>query len=503
MRSKKAFLNLITNIFREVISIICAFILPHIIISNFGSEIYGLTESITNFLGFIIMLEAGFGPVMKVSLYRALAKKDINQINKILNTSEHFFRKIALFFLIYVLGLSILYPIISNTSFDHMFTAILVLIMAGSIFAEYYFGIIYKLFLQADQKSYIINVIQIITTLLNIILVILAIELGADIIGVKILTGIVFILKPFFQLLYVKKKYKISPHKTKGKYQIEQKWDALIHHIAFMIHSKTDIAILTIISSLKNVAVYSIYSLILNGTKSIVCVIADSFSATFGDMIAKNETKTLKNRFNIYETNYITISTIVYTCTLLLITPFVSVYTKGMQDAEYIQPIFGSLLTIGVYVLTIRQPYNELIKAAGHFRQTRKGAIIEAVINISLSTVMVWRYGLIGVAIGTLAAMTYRTIDLIIYVNKKILKRRVWTNIKKIIVIFIETIVVLLIASIIPQPIINSYLDWVIYAAIILIISTIIILPLNIVLYRNDYKETLRILRKAVLRKNR
>ena len=462
---------------------------------------YGLTESITNFLGFIVLLEAGFGPVVKVVLYKALAKKNSNQVERILKTSERFFRRIAIFFLFYVLGLTILYPSISGSNFDYVFTATLVLIMAVSVFAEYFFGITYRLFLQSDQKTYVTNAIQIITMLLNLCLIAVAVKCGAGVIVVKIITSIVYVLRPILQNIYVKRKYKISLDGVKANYKIEQKWDALIHHVAFMIHSKTDIVILTLMSSLKNVAIYSVYALILNGVKSIVSVIADSFSAAFGDMIAKAEKDTLRKRFNVYETMFMTISAVVYSGTLMLITPFVIVYTLNINDADYIQPIFGVLLTISIYLLTVRQPYNELIKAAGSFKQTRRGASVEAIVNIVLSIIMVWQFGLVGVAIGTLVAMLIRTIEFIYYANRHILDRNIWVNVRKIVVVIFETMGVILISRFIPMPEMNSYLNWILYAIEIMAVSVVMILPLNYLLYKNDFKDLWKILKKILRRK--
>lgn len=496
-------MNLVTNILREAVNVVCGFILPNVIIRSFGSEVYGLTESITNFLGFIVLLEAGFGPVVKVALYKALAKKDTGQIKRILKTSECFFRKIAFLFLAYVLGLALLYPVISDSGLNYSFTATLVLIMAASTFAEYFFGITYRLFLQSDQKTYVTNIIQITITLLNLGLIVTAIKFGADIMVVKIITSLVFILKPVIQNVYIRKKYKILPNNSKENYAIEQKWDALVHHVAFMIHSKTDIVILTIMSSLKNVAIYSVYALVLNGIKSIISVVADSFSAAFGDMIAKSEKDVLVKRFNSYETFYITISTIVYSSTLTLITPLIAIYTSNIKDADYIQPAFGILLTIGVYLLTIRQPYNELVKAAGHFKQTRNGALIEATINILVSITTVWKFGLIGVAIGTLAAMLFRTVDFIIYANRKILDRNVWKNIKKMIVAFFETSLIVMVSNMVHPFEVKSYLDWILYAAIIAAISVIVVMPVNYLLYKNDFKDLLKILKKVTRRSNK
>lgn len=501
MRSKKAFMNLLTNILREGVSIICGFILPYIFISSFGSEVYGLTESITNFLGFIVLLEAGFGPVVKVALYKALAKKNTHQIERVLKTSERFFRRIAFLFLLYIAVLTVLYPVISGSTFDYFFTASLVVIMAISTFAEYFFGMTYRLFLQSDQKTYITNTIQIVTMLLNLCFVFIAVKFGASIIVVKIITGAVYILRPVLQNIYVRRRYKLSLRGVKPDYKIEQKWDALVHHIAFMIHSRTDIVILTVMSTLDNVAIYSVYALVLNGIKSIVSVVAESFSAAFGDMIARSESDTLRKRFSSYETIFITISTITYSCTLMLVTPFIMVYTSDVTDADYIQPLFGILLTLSIYILTIRQPYNELVKAAGHFKQTRRGASVEAVINIALSIIMVWRFGLIGVAIGTLVAMAIRTVEFIYHVNKYILKRRIWMTFRKITHLVVETVVIVLISQLIRAPEMSSYWNWIIYAMQIFGVAIAVVLPLNYWMYKNDFKDLRKTLKRLVKRK--
>ena len=57
--------------------------------------------------------------------------------------------------------------------------------------------------------------------------------------------------------------------------------------------------------------------------------------------------------------------------------------------------------------------------------KSKKGAIIEAVLNVSLSLVLVNFYGIIGVIIGTFVAMAYRTLDMVLYLSKNILQRSI------------------------------------------------------------------------------
>ena len=79
---KKLKLNTITSLIYEVIAIISGFILPRIIMGEYGSSINGLVNSITQFISIISFLELGVGKVVQSSLYKPLAEHDHEQISK-------------------------------------------------------------------------------------------------------------------------------------------------------------------------------------------------------------------------------------------------------------------------------------------------------------------------------------------------------------------------------------------------------------------------------------
>ena len=108
MRSKKAIVNIISSLVLQVVTLICGLIVPKLIIQTFGSNVNGLVSSITQFLAYITLLEAGFGPVVKSALYKPIAQKNKKQIENILKASEKFFRVIALIFVGYLIVLSII-----------------------------------------------------------------------------------------------------------------------------------------------------------------------------------------------------------------------------------------------------------------------------------------------------------------------------------------------------------------------------------------------------------
>ena len=501
MRSKKAFKNMIALVIWQLVSISCGFIIPKILITTFGSDVNGLVTSITQFLAYIAFMDLGVGAVVKSSLYKPIAENNNRKIENILAASERFFKTIAKIFLIYVAILSVVYPLFVKEEFSYIFTFSLIIIIAVSSFAEYYFGITYRLFLQSDQRTYIISVIQILTTILNVIITVILAKLGANIIILKLFSSFVYILRPILQNIYVKKRYKIKLENANSDYKLEQKWDGLAQHIASVIHGNTDIVVLTIFTNVLEVSVYSVYALVTNGLKRLMEAICNGIDASFGNMIAKNEIDTLNKNFNMYEIVYLSLITIIYACTLVLIVPFVSVYTYGINDVNYIRPAFAYLIVLSEYIYAIRVPYNSLALVAGHFRETRNGAWVETIVNLGLSIILVFKFGITGVAIGTLIAMFIRAIEFINHSSKKILNRENIIAWKKIIISFIEVGIIVTVSSFIIKNIeFSNYKIWISYSIIIFLIATCITCIINFTCYRKYKNEIKNILKKVIKR---
>lgn len=501
MRSKKALINILTNLLLQVVIIIYGFIVPKIIINKFGSEINGLVTSITQFLAYISLLESGFGPVVKATLYRPIAEKDNKTIAKILKSSEKFFRTIASIFVLYIIILFFVYPLILNTSFDTWLTVSLIAIIGISTFAEYYFGMTYKLFLQAEQKAYVISIIQIITYIICIVAIVLLAIMGANIQMIKLVSGLIFVLRPILQNIYVRKRYNIQLRGVDSDYRIKQKWDGLAQHIAFVIHTNTDIVVLTIFSSLSEVSVYSIYYLVVAGVRKIVQSFSSGIDALFGSIIARKEKENLIKKFSMYEVIFFALTTIVFSCAIVLITPFVSVFTKDVTDVNYIRPLFGVLLAISEFIWSIRQPYNYIIQAAGHFKETRKGAWLECATNVVISVALVNWLGIVGVAIGTIVAMTIRTIEFVYYTNRYILDRSVLESAKKIITIVFEATIIVIICNYLPYLKNANYAYWIINAFMTLGISIIVVFIANILFFKKELKDSVKMIKSVIKRK--
>ena len=84
MRSKKALFNVISSLALQIVVVICGFIVPRLLIGTFGSSVNGVVTSISQFLGYITLLESGVGGVVRAALYKPLAQKNTKSISVII-----------------------------------------------------------------------------------------------------------------------------------------------------------------------------------------------------------------------------------------------------------------------------------------------------------------------------------------------------------------------------------------------------------------------------------
>lgn len=424
-RSRKLAYNTISSLIFEITTIVCGLILPRLILLYYGSNVNGLINSISQFLGIISFLDLGVGAVVQTSFYKPLAEKDSVGYSKIYKSSHKFFKKVGLILLIYVIVLSFIYPFFTNGEMEWDFVVTLLLVISISYFAQYFFGVTDSLLISADQRGYVQYNIKTITLIINTIACIIAIKLNAPIQVVKLTTSVIFLARPVIYHFYVKKHYDIQKMVQYDVEPIKQKYNGIAQHVSSVILDNTDIIVLTIFSNLIFVSIYSVYCLVINGVRSLMNSLSSGIGSLLGELIAKKETGKLNFIYNMFEWINHNMVIVIFGCCATLIVPFIKIYTSNISDTNYIQPIFALLMTLAMSCSMLRRPYLALITAAGHFKETQLAFIISAIINIILSIVLVIFYGLIGVAIGTLVAMVFQTVWLAIYSSKKIIHKNI------------------------------------------------------------------------------
>lgn len=496
MRFENAIKNIGMGLFLQVITALNSLVVSRLILSEYGSAVNGLVMSITQFLAYAALLEAGIGGIIRAELFKPLAEKNNEQISNVVWAAKDYFRKMAFFSLLYFVIFAIVFPFTVHEKFSWLYIFSLVCIMCISTFCEYFFCMTYINLLSADQKIWVINSLNSLVMIISMIVSFISIKLGMSIQAVKAIGILVFMIKPIFYTYYVNKKYKINKKPEDKTYHLKQKGSAFTHNIALFVFNNTAVALITFFLGVKEVSVYAVYFSVASGMERIVTAISNGCAAGFGDLIARNDKKQLSSVFDQVEVVQGGISIILYTTAAILILPFVYVYTKGVSDVEYIRPFFALMLLLSQFIYCMKSLYSIVTLNAGHYKQTKMFAVLEAACNIVVSVVLINKIGIAGVAVGTFCAVSLRLLLEVLYLKKNILFR---SPAKVLKIMFVDVVIVSISYSIFGglDYLTFTWFTWFRQA----VITGISVSIITVIIYFIFYKNECSCLLKRVVRK--
>lgn len=471
---KKGFRNIAANIFAQAVSLLLGIVIPRLVLVNLGSEANGLFTSIGNVLVYVALLEAGVGAAATQALYAPIATKNREKVNEIMAATDHFYKRTGRWYFVVILLLTFVFPATLNSSIPK-WQIMAVMFMSGMPgVIKYYFQGKYIILLRAEGRSYVLTnlstVINTVTSLTKIILLIV----GCNIVELQAMYLLFNVAQVAFILIYVKRNYPwLNNHAEPDYGAISQSKNALVHQISTLIFFNTDVVILTYACGLKAVSVYSMYTMLFG----IISAAITNFSGVnfiLGQTFNTDRQKSLK-LLDAYELFNMVLTFSLFCIANIFILPFMTLYTSGITDINYVDRYIPYLIVATQLLSNGRNSSSQIIDYAGHFKQTQWRAILESVINIVVSLACVFQFGIYGVLVGTIAALLYRTNDMIIYANKKILNRSPWKTYRR----WLVNLALFITVTLLSKPIfahisLDTYPKIILWAAI----TCVVVIPL-------------------------
>lgn len=421
--NEKVKYNLISSFLGYVLSIIIGLILPRFFTLTYGSEVNGLIGSVNQFIVYLGLFEAGVGTALLQALYRPIAIDDKKSISSVMNAASSYYRKAGLYYLIGLIILCIGYPVAFKTGIGFLRVVGIVFFSGFVNVLNFWIQGKYVVLLRAEGKNYITNNLNTISTILTGVLKIVLIRFRVDVVLILFGSLCVNFCLMLFVLFYVKTNYKwLDPNIPADFNAIGQKKYVLVHEISTLIFNNTDIIILTVFCGLKVVSVYTMYKLITTYLGNALSMLPNSVEFSLGQLYQTKKTE-FNKRMDIFESVYSTAFTTIYSVALFLFIPFMKLYTSGITDINYVDYRLAVLFVAIELLSSLRIMMLKTINFAGHFKLTTSRTITESIINLSVSLVAVQFWGIYGVLMGTVVALLYRTNDIIIYSNVRLIGR--------------------------------------------------------------------------------
>lgn len=420
---KRGFYNIIWGVFGQVITIALGIVVPRLVLVSFGSEVNGLLNSITQIYAYFTLIEAGIGATTLQALYKPTADKDKDAINGILSATSRYYKRVALIYFGAVMVFATVYPLTVNSSLPKIWIFFIILLNGLGSVINFWIQGKYTIFLSSIGKSYVNTNLGTVSNVLTSASKIILLLMGCDVLQLQVVYFVISIIKMLFIYFYIKRNYSWINVKAEPNYSaLSQRNSVLIHQISYLIFSNTDVLLITYFLGLKEVSVYSMYLMLFTYINVFATQIYSAFNFRLGQIYNSN-IDLYKKYHDIFEVYYLSIVFIMFTMVYVFIVPFLNLYTAGVNDVNYLDYKLAFLFFAMNILSSGRNSSVMVINYAGHFKNTIKQTVIESVINVVCSLAFINIFGIYGVLMGTIAALLYRMIDMVIYSNKRLLKR--------------------------------------------------------------------------------
>lgn len=488
--------NIISGFGGQFLAIILGLIIPRIFITNYGSDINGLISTITQVFSYMALLEAGIGAAAQNALYKPFNEKNKNEISKVASLAKLYFGKFTLIYAFGVVVLACIFPFILKSNVSAITIALIILLEGMSGVISFYYIQTPMIILNVDGKSYVNNTITLLNKIIGYTVKIVMALLGINIVLLQLAYFMIVILKVFVYSFYFRQHYQwIKFDKEVGDLKLRDRNSYILTEVCWTIFSSTDMIVLSVFISTQISSVYGIYSMIFSNISMLVNAVYMSVVYLLGSSFHENidEYTIIHDSFNSI---FIGIMTVLMSVCFCLTIPFVSLYTKGVEDINYIYTSLPIMFCLIQLLSWSRYVSGNLTGLAGYAKQTSYISLIEAIINLSLSIIFARRFGIIGVTLATVIALPVKVIWCTYVADKKVMKRSYWKSISIIGVNFLFFFAVVLLSRR-YLPTINSYGQFFMWGMVLSILFGIIGMTLNILVN----KECWLVLRRNILKR--
>ncbi|MEF8803959.1 MULTISPECIES: sugar isomerase [Bacteroides] len=463
---------LIFGIISQVVTLLLGILLPKLLIGGFGSEVNGLLSSVKQIFVYVALLEAGVGTAALQAMYAPIAINDTLKASEIMAATNRYFRRTGFLYGLAVLVLAFAYPYIFKVELAPLTVAAIILLQGFAGVIRYFFQGKLVILLRVDGRSYVTTNIQTAVTITSYIAQILLIVLGFDIIAVQIAYFLTNLCQMIYITWYVKKQYPWLNLSAKPDYKaLGQSKFVIVHQLSGLVFNNTDMIVLTYFCGLKTVSVYALYNLIFCSVGNIIDTLCSCVEFVMGQAFNSDRKRFMRLQ-EAYETYYLGFSFALFTIALIMIPSFMEIYAGEFTDANYTDEYLPYLFVAVNVLMYARRTSSQIINFAGAFKQTQWRSIIESVINLMVSLIMVQYIGIYGVLVGTIAALLYRTNDVIIYANWNILHRLPWQTYKRWGINLVWMVLLVYLAQwFLPE--IDSFIEWCLVSAVVAIVTVV------------------------------
>ena len=413
-RIHKTMMNAKVGFVFYFVTIFLAFFSRRIFLECLGDEFMGLAGTLYSILNFLNISEIGIGTCIGFFLYKPIADQDKTKISEIVSLFGYLYRIVGTIILIGAVIISAFFPLIfanQGVSLSIVYFAFFALL--GSNLIGYFINY-RQILLDSDQKTYKISLwTQTVGAIATIIQIFLAYYTHNPYLWVTI-QFILSIITCWILNWVIKREYPwLKTDKSKGREILRKYPDILIKTKQIVIHrlknfflSKSDEILIFAFESLQMVAHYGNYIMIVGKLTALFNSVLVGMNASIGNLVAEGNKWNIRKVFWEYLAFRYWTTGIFIIALAFLINPVISCWV-GSQYVLNDYLVF--LILLNMYIMLTRPSIDLFINAYGLYDDVW-AAYVEGIINLTITLIVGYLYGLIGILLGKIISMLFMVI---------------------------------------------------------------------------------------------
>ena len=403
-RTVNTFKNMFISLILYGISYVAVFVARTFFVRILGNDYLSISGLFTNVITLVSFSELGLGAASVFCLYKPIAEKDYSKINALLRFFGNLYKIVA--------GITILLGIIllpflplmvdmEDLSFSQVYLRLVYILFIINT-AVSYILVQKKLFLTADQKNYIANIIQQIIHVIQLVLQTVFLVATHNYIGYLIIQIVCTFLTNFITSCYVDKKYpdimrnnhseEINPEQRK---EISQNITSIFFYkIGAVILNGTDNIIISAFIKTLLVGLCSNYTLVINAVNSVAMQCFNGIGASIGNHTLKASKKDQELVFRELDLFCVIVFTFCSVCLSVLLNVLIPVWLGENYKLDQ-GTVFA--LVFAFYITGVNQIPSLYRTSLGLFKDARFYPLFAAASNIILSIALAKLIGVSGV----------------------------------------------------------------------------------------------------------
>jgi len=404
-RTYNSALNITMGISYKLLTLILHFMSRTIFIKVLGVEFLGINGLFANVLSVLSLAEMGIGTALVYSMYKPLEQNDRPKLTALINYYKKLYTIIAL--IITTLGLALVpfldYLVKLDTPLPNV-TIYYLLFLANSVMS--YFFVYRTSIAIADQKDYKLKVYHMVFAAVTVILQIIVLLTTGNYIIFLIVQIICSLL---VNILTARKTTKLYPYiKEHNQLEDEEKkeiWSNIksffYYRIGGVILNNTDNILISVMLGTVWVGYYSNYSMVIMQITGFASIIFTSLQASFGNLNAEGNTE--KQYFMFRATNLFSFWVFGFCC-ICFIVLFEDFIILWLGSSFLINKLAVLMAVMTFYLQGVLYPIWLYRQTTGLFKYTKYTMFYASLINLALSIILGYRFGLTGILAATVVA---------------------------------------------------------------------------------------------------